>query len=135
MKIKISFSCLLLFLQVLVYSQKKLNIAVSPSYSTRGFLLELHDYPTRTHRYGYTNNFARQFDVKNFGLDFSSTFLKEKLTLQLSSYFRYGFLYYDKDLKIEKKRFEADLIADFFYNFKKKHPWSFGFYVGAGIGK
>ncbi len=135
MKKKILYLLSLLFISN-IYSQKNITINIAPTLSYRGFLIELADAGSiTTSNPGYTNNFGEQFEVKNIGADFSSSFFHDKLTIQLSTYFRYGFLYYDRVLDLEKKSFKADVFVDFLYNFKKKNSKSFSFYVGAGLGR
>ncbi len=128
-------TCLLFTFQSSIFAQKTKAIAILPTLSYRYKTLELTDYNSRRNYPPYTNEFYKQFDLRSFGLDVSSNFLKDKLTINLSSYFRYGHLYYDNNLKKEVKSFKGDLFIDFLYNFRKRKETSFGFFAGLGIGK
>lgn len=132
---KAGSTLLLLLLFSVCYPQKKITINVAPSFSYRGGLLELENYPVRGHRYGYTSEFYRQFDKRSAGIDFSSKFLKNHLTINLSSYLRYGHLYYDNQLNKEVKSFKGDLFVDFLYSTRKRRVSSFSLFTGIGLGR
>lgn len=133
---KVIISILILLITIPAVSQKKTNIFIAPTFSYRGGLLELSNYPNGRRGYpSYSTIFRKQFDTKSIGLDISSNFLKENLTISISTYFRYGHLYYDPNLKKEVNSFKGDLFVDFIYNFNKRKETSFGLFAGAGFGK
>jgi hypothetical protein len=116
-------------------AQTKKQIDISPTLSYRGYILELSNYNVRTHYPGYTNEFDKQFGLRSLGVDFSSDLIKGRLSVLLSSYFRYSYLYFDKTLNKEVKSFKTDLFADCFYNFGIKENRKFIFFAGIGLGK
>lgn len=138
MKILKRVSYLLIFFlsnHILLFSQKKTQINISPSFSYRGYILELSNYNVRAYYPGYTNEFDKQFDKKSVGIDFSSDFINGRLSVILSSYLRFGHLYFDKTLNKEVKSFKGDLFADCIYNFGIKRNRKYKFFAGLGLGK
>ena len=118
-----------------LFSQDYKQLNISPAFSYRGYITELSNYNIRTHNHGYTNEFDKQFDKKNVGIDFSSDFINGRLSVILSSYLRYGHLYFDKTLNKEVKSFKGDLFADCIYNFGIKRNRKYKFFAGLGLGK
>ncbi len=130
--------CLTLFLVLLFsksFSQKNITINIAPSFSYRGILLELTNYNVRRHYHGYSGEFWKQFDTRSIGIDFHTKILNNHLVINLSSYFRYGHLYFDKTLQKEVKSAKGDLFADFLYSTKKRKEKNFCFLAGAGMGR
>ncbi len=129
-------TCLLLSFQISIFGQKSKSIYILPTFSYKDEIFGLANYPNgRSSRLGYTNEFQKQFGLRSFGLDISTNFLKDRLTINFSTYFRYGHLYYDRNLQKEVKSFKGDLFIDFLYNFRKPKETSFGFFASLGFGK
>ncbi len=118
-----------------LYSQKSQQLIIAPSLSYRGDILELSNYPVRFHYPGYSLEFVKQFGLRSVGIDFSSDFFKNRLSVLLSSYFRYGHLYFDKSKNKEVKSFKLDLFADCVYNFGVKRNRKLKFFAGIGLGE
>jgi hypothetical protein len=138
MKLLKPFFLVLLFFSVSTFtlrSQKKIQINIAPLLSYRGYILELTDYPVRYSNPGYTSEFYKQFGLRSIGVDFNTDLINGRMSVLLSSYFRYGYLYYDKTLNKEVAAFKADLFADCVYNFGIKRNRKYKFFAGLGVGK
>lgn len=118
-----------------LYSQKKLQINIAPSLSYRGYILELSNYSVRYDYPGYSLEFVKQFGVRSAGIDFSADLINNRISVLLSSYFRYGYLYYDKTQNKEVKAFKTDIFADCVYSFGKKRNIKYKVFAGIGLGK
>ena len=76
----------------------------------------------------------------NLSIDISKGLLKNKLGIELSSYFRYGHSHYQRDVDLQNrteiKKFKADLFLDVFYisNPTKGKLKGLQFKIGAGYG-
>lgn len=118
-----------------LFSQVQNSINIYPSFSYRGYILEMSNYNIRRNYPGYSNEFYKQFGQKSIGVDINSDLKKNRLSINLSSYFRYGHLYFDKMKSKEVKAFKADLFADCVYNFGVKRNRKYKLFAGIGLGR
>ena len=134
-----------IFLCSNVYSQHKLKIdpKLEVGFAYRVAAFELSDYPSRsTPNFTYYYNGISHFRNSNLAIAIQQYVFKEKVSLRLSSYFRYNHLFFGKNAQgisgpneKEYKRLKYDVFIDGLYHFKKRKANSFGLILGAGIGE
>lgn len=102
-------------------------------------LSESSKYPSfrTTHAF----NSTKQFNAVSVAIALQHYVIKERLSLQFASYFRYNHLYYGKNVQgisssneKEYKRLKYDLFIDGIYHFKKRKASSLGVDLGIEIG-
>jgi hypothetical protein len=122
----------------------KLNPSIEVGIAYRPGIIELSrfsKYPNPSPR-GYTYAYSSQKHFNNVSLSLAvrQLVLKNRISIQLASYFRYGHLYYGKNAQgvssskeKEYKRLKYDFFVDGLYHFKKSKS-GVGIILGAGIG-
>ncbi len=147
MAIKIIYfiSIFLFFRNISADAQNKLrfNPSIEIGIARRAEAFELSDYSSRT-----SPNFTFYYDAfahftnTNLAIAVNQYVYKNKLTVQLASYFRYNHLNYGKNAQgisnsnqTEYKRLKYDIFIDVLYHFKKRKEKSLGIILGAGIGE
>ena len=127
------------------YTQSKIKfeptietgIAFRPGYIEMSNSSKIPGQPYTTYAYSK----AKHFNNINLSIAIQQYILKNRISLQLASYFRYNHLYYGKNSQgissaseKEFKRLKYDVFIDGLYHFKKRKINSIGFELGAGIG-
>jgi hypothetical protein len=102
-------------------------------------LSESSKYPNLRTTHAY--NSTKQFNNVSLAIALRHYVIKERISLQIASYFRYNHLYYGKNAQgisssneKEYKRLKHDLFIDGIYHFKKRTPAAVGIELGIGIG-
>jgi hypothetical protein len=142
--IKPALLILFIFFTYITYSQSKFNPSVEAGIAYRPGVIELSDfskYPNPSPKgYTYTYSSTKHFNNVNLSLALQQYVLKQRVSLQAASYFRYGHLYYGKNAQgvssnkeKEYKQLKYDLFIDGIYHFKKGKS-GIGIVIGAGIG-
>ena len=127
------------------FSQSKFNPSIEVGIAYRPGLIELSrfsKYPNPSPRgYTYAYSSKKHFNNVSLSLAVRQLVLKNRISIQLASYFRYGHLYYGKNAQgissskeKEYKRLKYGLFIDGIYHFKKRKPASTGIQLGIGIG-
>ena len=144
---KTSFFCLaLLFAFCFTYAQKntKLSPSIEVGVAYRAGVIELSKLsrlPNLGQPYTtYTYSSKKHFNNVNLSIALQQFVLKQRISLQIASYFRHNHLYYGKNAQgissnkeKEYKRLKYDLFFDGLFNFKKSKS-GIGIILGAGIG-
>jgi hypothetical protein len=126
------------------YSQSKFkfNPRLEVGIAYRPGVIELSEsskYPNLRTTHAY--NSTKHFNNVSLAIALQHYVIKEKISLQIASYFRYNHLYYGKSAQgisssneKEYKRLKYDLFIDGIYHFKKRKTRSLGVDLGIGIG-
>lgn len=141
-----AFIILFVFYSNAAFSQNKfkLNPSVEAGIAYRPGVIELSELsrlPNLGQPYTtYTYSAKKHFNNVSLSLALQQLVLKNRISLQLASYFRYNHLYYGKNAQgvsgtkeKEYKRLKYDLFIDGLYHFKKRKS-GVGIVFGAGIG-
>ena len=128
-----------------IYAQNKLafNPSVEIGVAIRNAAFELIDYTNgRSPDLTYDYNGIAHFRNTSVAIAFKQYVHKNKISVQLASYFRYNHLYYGKNAQglsnsnqKEYKRLKYDLFLDGLYHFKKRRENAAAIILGLGIGK
>jgi hypothetical protein len=141
-----AFPILFVFYSNAAFSQSKFkfNPRVEAGIAYRPGVIELSEL-SRLPNLGkpYTNyaySTKKHFNNVSLSIALQQLVLKNRISLQLASYFRYNHLYYGKNAQgvssikeKEYKRLKYDLFIDGLYHFKKTKS-GLGILLGAGIG-
>lgn len=123
-------------------SKFKFNPGLEVGLAYRPGVIELSEsskYPNTATTHAY--NSTRHFNNVSLAIALKQYVVKERVSFQMASYFRYSHLYYGKNAQgisgsneKEYKRLKYDLFIDGIYHFKKRKASSLGVDLGIGIG-
>ncbi|NOT91441.1 hypothetical protein [Ferruginibacter sp.] len=144
-KRKILILFLLCWVNSAMHAQNKLifNPSLEIGIAVRNAAFELTNYTNRrSPDFTYDYDGIAHFRNKSLAIALKQYVHKNKISVQLATYFRYNHLYYGKNAQglsnsnqKEYKRLKYDLFLDGLYHFKKRKENATGIILGLGVGE